>query len=367
MKTIGIACLLTALALLCACGGTEVPETPETPYPSASPPAISAEPSPSPPPPEPTPCDGPVNPLTGLPSDASGANARPIAIMLNNRKIAQPQLGVSKADILVETLVEGGITRMLAIFQDVGDVGEIGSVRSARPYYIDIAQGFDAIYIHAGGSADAYKALKARGVTRLDGVNGTKQDIFYRDAARRRDMGYEHSMVTSGELIEKYIPTYGFRLEHEPGCSAGLKFEDGLTPSGEGAGKIKIAYSSSKSTSFEYSAETGEYLASQHGGEYKDGGNGERVAFSNILIVKTSVGIIKGDPYGCLEIDLTSGGDGFLSAGGRYIPIKWEKDAPSSPFKFTRADGTEAALRPGRTYIGIVSGSTPVEFEEAGA
>ncbi|MDR2615081.1 MAG: DUF3048 domain-containing protein, partial [Oscillospiraceae bacterium] len=366
MKLIAAACLAALSVLLCACGvGDPAPETPPQ---SASPtPTATTTPKPTPPPASaaPTPYDGPLNPLTGLPIDLSLVNARPVAVMLNNRKIAQPQLGVSKADILIEAPVEGGITRMLALYQDIAGVGEIGSVRSARPYYVDIAQGFDAVYIHAGGSADAYTVLITRGVTRLDGVNGKKQDIFYRDAARRRSMGYEHSMLTSGALITKYLPTYDLRLEHESGYSPGLKFEDSYKVSGDSAESVKIAFSSSKTTSFEYRAETGEYLASQHGGEYRDGNDGERVAFSNILLIKTSVGIIKGDPDGCLEIDLIGDGDGFLAIGGRYIPIKWSKASPDSPFSFTREGGkpdSDVTLRAGRTYIGIVSGGMSVEF-----
>lgn len=53
--------------------------------------------------------------------------------MLNNLKEALPQLGQSQADIIYECLAEGGITRMMGVYQSVEGVGMIGSVRSARP------------------------------------------------------------------------------------------------------------------------------------------------------------------------------------------------------------------------------------------
>ncbi|MDR1328784.1 MAG: DUF3048 domain-containing protein [Oscillospiraceae bacterium] len=362
VKAARVAAIISVLcaAALCSCGKGGVSETPETPDPSYT--VVIVTPAPASAPPEPTPYDGARSPLTGLPIDASLLNSRPVAVMLNNRKIAQPQLGIASADIIVEALVEGGITRMLAIYQDVSGVGPIGSVRSSRPYYIDIAQSFDAVYIHAGGSANAYTELISRGVTRLDGVNGSKQDVFYRDPDRRRNMGYEHSMLTSGELLAKYLPTYGFRLEHEPGYGAWLNFEDGRKLIGTAAEGVKLEFSSSKSTSFEYSAEAGEYLASQHGGEYTDGNSGERAAFANLLILKTSVGIIKGDPDGCLEVGL-SGGEGYLAIGGRYAPIEWTKGAPEAPFSFTFKNGGKVTLRSGRTYLALIPSGANIVWQ----
>jgi hypothetical protein len=79
-------------------------------------------------------------------------DARPYAFMINNIIYAQPQCGISGADIIYETLAEGGITRMMAIFTDLTDVGAIGSIRSIRSYYVDISLAYDAIPIHAGGS-----------------------------------------------------------------------------------------------------------------------------------------------------------------------------------------------------------------------
>ena len=90
---------------------------------------------------------GPVNPLTGLATDTDISGKRPFAVMINNIRVATPQCGISKADIIFETLAEGGLTRLMAVYQDIEDVGTIGSVRSARPYYIDIAMGFDAIFV----------------------------------------------------------------------------------------------------------------------------------------------------------------------------------------------------------------------------
>ena len=181
--------LLLLLGLLPACsGGGDLPE--ETATPTPTPVAeVTAEPSP-------TPYDGPVSPLSGLPIGEEWLNRRPVAIMLNNLKEALPQMGQSQADIIYEVPAEGGITRMLAVYQSVEGVGKIGSIRSARPYYLELALGHDAIFIHAGGSEDAYTRISQWGVAALDGVQGPylsnqeNGNLMWRDPERKKGGHY---------------------------------------------------------------------------------------------------------------------------------------------------------------------------------
>lgn len=218
MPTKRLACLLTCLLLvltLPACGGKGAASEPEGP----NEPAVSVlAPQPEP---EPEPVLPYTNPLTGEGCEVDVGARRPIAVMLNNLKKALPQVGVSQADVIYEILAEGGITRMMAVFQDVAGAGEIGTVRSARDYYASLAYGHDAVYLHAGGSPQAYEFIKSRGVTALDCVNGPYEGtLFWRDQERRRSAGLEHSVLTSSETIQELLPTYQrVRLDHEEGFS----------------------------------------------------------------------------------------------------------------------------------------------------
>lgn len=149
--------LLLALLCLTGCGKKGEPaskiEEPE--------PIPVEEPAPEPEPiPEPAGPAG-INPLTGLPMEPEYEQNRPVAVMLNNLKKAQPQLGVSMADIIYEVPAEGGITRMLGVYQTLDGVGNLGSIRSARPYYIELAMGHDALYVHAGGSRRRIRISRA--------------------------------------------------------------------------------------------------------------------------------------------------------------------------------------------------------------
>ena len=139
--------------------------------------------------------------------------------------------------MIYEILAEGGITRMMAVFQDVAGAGEIGTVRSARDYYASLAYGHDAVYLHAGGSPQAYEFIKSRGVTALDCVNGPYEGtLFWRDQERRRSAGLEHSVLTSSETIQELLPTYQrVRLDHEEGFQVGWTFQEGPEAGGEAA------------------------------------------------------------------------------------------------------------------------------------
>ena len=119
--------------------------------------------------------DGNVNPLTGL-CDGIGDDMlgrRPVAFMVSNSYDSLPQWGISQADIIYEMLAEGRITRLLAIFQDPSKIDALASIRSARPYFIDIAQSYGAVYMHFGGSVPAYNAIAARSdLISIDGIKG---------------------------------------------------------------------------------------------------------------------------------------------------------------------------------------------------
>ncbi len=334
----------------------------ETPSPSAS---IAPSPSEAPsasPSVEPI-YTGPVNPLNGLPAEAEIVNNRPYAIMINNIKAAQPQIGISKADLIYEILVEGGITRMMAVFQDVAGAGEIGSIRSARPYFVDIALGLDALYIHAGGSNDAYSKLYSSNIFHLDGVNGGKQDIFFRDPARKKSMGFVHSLVTTDDLILKHVPTYKVNLEHKSGYECNMSFSDDVAASGNlTAQTIKAHFSPSKTTTFEYSAETGIYDVSQYGSAYIDGNNQSKISVANVMILRTSINVIPGDKEGRIDVDVTGSGKGVFCCGGKYEEITWSRAKSTDQFTFTRADGSELVFARGKTYICIISKNDKIDI-----
>ena len=89
------------------------------------------------------------------------SDARPIAVMINNNHAAWPHAGLQESYLNYEIIAEGGITRIMALYKDVSSLDKIGSVRSSRPYYLDYVLENDAIYVHWGGSDQAYSDIKS--------------------------------------------------------------------------------------------------------------------------------------------------------------------------------------------------------------
>lgn len=353
---------LTALLCLTACGAGESEPSP-TPAPAQTSPPPMATVTP-----RPTPYNGPVNPLSGMPADAETAARRPVAIMLNNLKQALPQLGQSQADIIYEVVAEGGITRMLGVYQSVEDVGMIGSVRSARPYYIELALGHDALFIHAGGSEQAYSDLRSWNVDHFDSVRGPylgknpESNMMWRDADRRKENGYEHSVVATGASILANLPE-NLRLEHEEGYDAGLTFADDGTPAGGSqASVVTVPFSNYKTGIFVYDKDQKAYLVEEYGIPYVDGNTGEQVAVTNVIVVRTRCRYT-GDSLGHMDVDVVGEGEGWFACGGLAVPIRWSKPDRESPLTYTTQDGAPLVLGRGHTYVNIVATDAAVTME----
>ena len=168
--------------------------------------------------------------LTGRLVDAEVGTKRPMAIMLNNIYDACPQAGIEEAGIVYEAPVEGGLTRLMGIFEDYRGMEKIGSVRSCRDYYIDFAKEFDAVYIHYGQAVYAMNKLNAEGTDNISGLQYQDQagavsgycgeDIFYRTS----DRPAPHNVYISEEGIKTAMERNGYRTDYEDDFTGHYKF-----------------------------------------------------------------------------------------------------------------------------------------------
>ena len=378
MKRRAISFILVFMLLLTACSnniaGNEDPKNTQQNTPAPSPTLVQPDPTPDvtqttdpvvepEPEPEPEKKEEFLNPLTGLPISEEYINDRPVAVMINNLKAALPQQGVSQADIIYEVLAEGGITRMLAVYQSVEGVGKIGSVRSARTYYVELALGHDAVFLHAGGSPDAYNKISEWNVTALDCVNGPYEgSLFWRDSGRLAMMSREHTVVTSGDKIQELFPKYSFRKEHEENYSYNVQFvENGTPANGTDATEIVVPFSNYKTGVFTYDETLGKYRIEEFGSAYVDGNTGEQVCVTNVLVLKTDCSVIPGDTAGRITVDLTQG-EGWFACGGKVVPILWSKAGLNSPLVYTTQDGRPLSLGMGTSYVNIIPLGNEVTF-----
>lgn len=377
MKRIFALILLLCLVLLCGCS----PEAPDESIPETTP---TTEPTQAPtteqtqatqPATEPTEYTGNYNPLTGEKTD-SDATLRPFAVVLNNTKRDLPQYGAGAADILYETLIEGE-TRMLGIFYDPVATGAetLGMIRSARYYFIQIAQSYDAIYVHNGGSRDpeigGYNYFDKTGWNHMDAITtGGSKDYFY--SPTNNMSGPVHirpqGMVALAEKLK-------FETTRKEPLDLGLKFDDDTMIIGKPANTVKAWFNFSgtpsekwtKSTTLTYNAEDKLYYASQYGSDYVDGNTGETVSFRNVLVLRTAISQktdTNTNPADrLLYVNTTGSGTGYFVCNGQAVEINWSRESVTDPFQYTLAsNGEPVTFGVGKTYVAIVPEKATVEI-----
>lgn len=291
-----------------------------------------------------------VNPLTGVASikDEAKTKQRPIAIMVNNVAIAQSrQTGLSDADIIYETEVEGGITRLMAVYQDISALDKIGTVRSARYPYVDLALGHNAVYVHCGQDP-TYCAPHLKHIDDLDIDTNSK-------GARRISNGLnsEHTLYAiAGDLAEAINDKFNMKVASVPNW---VKFTDTeLALDGGTATSVKIPFPA-MTTSFTYDAQSGLYTRLAGGTLLTDYYSGETTQVKNVFILLTTISTYPDGQHRKVALE---SGKGYYITNGTVQEIKWSKGASTNGFKFTDKNGAEIQVSAGNSWVCIANKST---------
>lgn len=309
------------------------------------------------------------NYLNGKTTTAEERDRRPVAIMMNNIKNCLPQSGICEGDIYYECAAEGGITRIMMLVSDYENLGTVGSVRSSRDYFVDFLANHDAIYVHAGGSAQAYEKISWRKISNLDGVNQYTPSTFWRDKNRMNTMGYEHSLMTSGEGIVSGIEYFGYRTELDPNQVPLFNFYDEETDNklvGSPASHVHMQSTSIQTVDFVYDEKTGEYLRYQYNGMAQvDASSGEQLSVKNVIILFTDIALIPGDTAGRLTVGTVGSGQGYYITNGKRKVVNWSRDSKTSTMHLEYRNGDELILNCGKTFICVVDNSVArkIDFE----
>ena len=306
--------------------------------------------------------EGVYNDLTGeWVTDRDEEYGRPIAVMINNISEALPQCDIGKADIIYEMMVEGGITRLLAIYNDYSDLELLGSIRSCRPYYVTVAMEYDAIYMHYGQSPQGEEKLASSDIDNLSGLDAEGNVTYYRYSERVSP----HNVFTNTEMILAGIEYCEYETEHSDSFESVFQFHEEITSldedtsDAETANKITTPVSSYTTPWFEYNEEDGLYYRFEYGEAQIDGNTGEQLAFENVIIQFAHYTSI--DDHDRQELDQVGEGTGYYATNGKIIPITWKKATESSVTKYYYSDGTEISLNPGKTWITVMESDNASE------
>lgn len=289
-----------------------------------------------------------TNPLTGTEVGKEIAARRPVAIMVNNVKTAQKvQTGVAKADIVYETEVEGGITRLMAVYQNISDIDKIGSVRSARYPYVDLALGHDAIYVHCGQDP-TYCAPHLKDIDDLSIDTNSK-------GAKRISNGLssEHTLYAlGGDLWENLSGRFKTNATRT-GNWANFTDEQ-LALDGGTAASVSVPFPT-QTESFTYDAASGLYTRVIGGAVLNDYFTGEQIQIKNVFILLTSISNYPDGKH--RKVDLT-GGDGYYVTNGTVQFIKWSKGDAKNGLSFTDTNGNEIKVSAGKSWVCIADKTT---------
>lgn len=282
-------------------------------------------------------------PLTGVATN-DDTNQRAISVMVNNHTQARPQSGLSSADLVYEMLAEGNITRFLAVYQSELPK-QVGPIRSARNYYIELAKGLNSLYIAHGYSPEAKQMLNSGYIDQLNGIeyDGT---LFKRSSERKAP----HNSYITFENIEKGAKNKGYDLTGAPAAFTFLN-EDAIKGlQGDAVTKASINYGESAyNVQFEYNEQAEKYERYSNGTQTMDAETDKSVLVDNVLIIETTHQIV--DNEGRRDIDLQSGGNGYLLQKGKMNKVEWKnKSGRIVPV----LNGIEVGLVPGKTWINII-------------
>lgn len=364
-----LALVLALSMLLCGCGAkAPAPTTEATPEITIEPTTVPAT--------EPTtvPTTEPptyVNPLNGEISDTP-FTGRIFATTISNVRDALPHVSVNEADVLFEMFVNGSVVRCLALFSDISQVEAIGSTRSTRPLLSDIAEHYNAVLIHAGGTGTALRDATARGIVHYNVdslMRKTDEPLKAGTAYRDREYKYgEHNLFVIGSGVVAYAESEGVQVSGLPETDYGFLFtEDGTPAGGEEAHSInlRLKYNSTKKdTVMEYDPETGRYTYWQYGKMMADQITEEPETFRNVVMMFTPT-MTTATKHAYHVADFLQGGTGYYACGGKIIPITWTCSGDKEPFRFFTESGEPLAFGAGNTYIAISSDAGEVTWKAA--
>lgn len=297
-----------------------------------------------------------ISPLDGLRYYPEDLNKRTVAISIDNHPKARWQAGISQAEISYEFEVEFPYTRYLCIFL-AKEPSQVGPVRSARPYILYYALENDSIFVHVGGSEDAFKEIKRLKAADVDGLYSGSM-YRYKDTGKYAP----HNMYTNLESIRKEAFSRGYREESDFEAyefnDINLKLSDKYEYSP--AYEINIEYNNYNTTGYIYDEDMSLYLRYKDKEKHIDELDKRQLCVKNIIVIETSKMVL--DDEGRLFLGTIGEGKGVYFTNGECILISWEKPSEKDRLKFFNED-EEIKLNPGNTWIQIVNDLNCLNYE----
>ncbi|HEX5825448.1 MAG TPA: DUF3048 domain-containing protein [Candidatus Limnocylindrales bacterium] len=341
------------------------------PAPTAPPVIAVADPTPSPtatPAPTPTPAapsPSPTTPLLVGIADLTGARVAdalahrlPIAVLIDDNRVARPQSGFNGASLVYQAPADGGETRYMFVYQE-GDSKDIGPVRSGRIYFVHWASEIRAAIGHYGGDQIARDYLRDHNKTLFTNVDalGSGARAYHRIKTRHAPHnGYTLTKALRAMAIKLGGPaTIGPEIFRRP-------FVDASPLASRAASQaVRIPYRTGL-IAYSYDRATNRYLRSVDGHAQIDPADGKRVTTTNVVILFQSFHTdSKIEPGHARPVVGDIGkGPAWVLRQGKLVKGTWRKANETATTRLFDAAGVEIPLIRGRTFFQIVPEATRV-------
>ena len=275
-------------------------------------------------------------------------NDRPIAVMIDNHNQAWPQAGLNKAYLVYEAIVEGGETRLMALFKGV-TVDKIGPVRSSRHYFLDYAMENDAIYAHFGWSPQAQSDITKYSIDNINGITESESTFW-----RVKDKSAPHNAVTSTEALLKVAKSKGYKTTSDKKSVLNYTTDDVNLEDGQGATSVTIPHSTLQTVKYEYDEQNQVYKRYARKKAQTDWDTGNSITTKNIIITFCdNYTLPDSEDKGRQGLKNTGTFDGYYITNGKAIKIKCIKEARNTQTKYQDLQGNEIKVNDGNTWINI--------------
>lgn len=294
---------------------------------------------------------GPTAPLTGLAvqeKDAPLLFRTALAVKIDNLdapgESAVPQTAIPKADVVFEEIVEGNITRLVAVFHSQ-QPGTVGPVRSARTTDVQLLpQLGHPLLAWSGGNAGVVAAVQSSPFLINAGADAVPGSYF-RDRSRRAP----HNLYARGDELWSRAPagTPGptpLFLYRKPGQAN--------PPTAQGAQGVELNWGgggASANVSWRWDPKARVYLRQQRGRPHEDSG-GDQLNATNVVVLATNYGQSAADTRSP-EAQTVGSGELFVFTNGTVIHGRWDRPDVAKPAALVDDAGAPVLLTPGRTWI----------------
>ncbi len=287
--------------------------------------------------------DATVAALTGEPIEAGSLSRPALSAKVDNHPSARPQVGLDEADIVFEELVEGGMTRYLAVWHSKLPA-EIGPVRSVRPMDPEIVSPFGGVFAYSGGQVRFIQMMEAAPVYNAIHGQPDTESTFYRTSAK---VAPHNVLVKAPELIEQHL-----NLSAPPKMFdyAASLAESTAVLEGTPLASVNTRFSGFSSPSWEWDGTQNKFVRFQTNGAADSASSGNQLAATNVIALFVGIDVIEDIP----TTRLVSQGTGYVATGGSIIEITWIKASPESPIVLSTQSGNPVLLGIGNTWIELL-------------